>query len=329
MKKTEEADLSRIIGALGSGSTVSGQRLGGELGVSRAALWKKINSLRAKGYEIRAVPGKGYRLVFAPEFSSEGIRSLLKAGKGREILFLQKTKSTNELAMEIASGGAPHGSVVIADSQTGGKGRLGRKWHSPPGVNVYMSVILRPELPPRQAALLTLLSAVSSANALRKASGLEVAIKWPNDLIVGGRKLGGILLEMRSEPDRIIHAVVGIGINVNESRFPAELAETATSVFKETGSRLRRTDVAAHVVNELDAWLSVMKEKGGQAVIDEWKRLDETLGRQVRVVSGGETLAGLAEDIDGEGRLVVRTQEGKTRLISSGDVWPLRPPHSS
>lgn len=296
-----------------------------ELGLSRAAVWKKIETLRGKGFAVEAVPAKGYRLTGAPEFSLEELETLIEGEVGKNIVFLGKADSTNDLAMRSASEGAPHGTVFIADSQTGGKGRLGRTWVSPAGVNIYMSVILRPELSPREATLLTLLSSVACATALRRTTGLEVSIKWPNDLMAGGRKLGGILLEMRSEPDRVLYAVVGIGININMKRnaLPDIVRPIATSLMEETGKKHRRTPIAAEILNEIENMLKTLERKGRGRILSLWRELSSTLGKEVVVTAGDETLRGTATDIDDEGRLILKTKTG-ILTISAGDLTHLR-----
>jgi BirA family biotin operon repressor/biotin-[acetyl-CoA-carboxylase] ligase len=311
----------RILEILKRGHFVSGAVMGSELGISRTALWKRIKSLREKGFQIEASPGKGYRLMKTPELSLDELRSLLK---GIRVVLLDKTSSTNELAMDLAVMGYPEGSVIIADAQTEGKGRLGRKWFSPKGVNIYMSVILKPSIPPKDAAVLTLISAVSCAHAVRRLTGADVRIKWPNDLMVSGKKLGGILLEMRSELDRILFAVAGIGINVNMERFKDEISQSATSIFIETGKRHSRTALIVEILKEMNRWLKTLDKTGKASILNEWRRLSSTLGRNVMVVSGSETIKGVAEDIDEEGRLVIKTKDGSFKHISSGDVKMLR-----
>lgn len=304
---------------------LSGAEMSAALGITRAALWKRINALRGKGFVIEASKGKGYKLVSTPDLSAEEIKTSVKGTLGKEVIFLRRVNSTNDLAMKLAEKGAPEGTVVIADSQRKGKGRLGRKWHSPPNANIYMSVILKPNILPKDATLLTLVSAVSCASALKELTGVDVRIKWPNDLVVSDKKLGGILLEMRSEPDRILFAVIGIGINVNMklTDFPADIRTFATSIFKETRKKHKRTTLVAGILNEMDGKLKILK-KTPEVILNEWRRLSSTLGRNVKVTSGKETFIGLAVDIDEEGRLILKTPDGSVRTISSGDLTVLR-----
>jgi BirA family biotin operon repressor/biotin-[acetyl-CoA-carboxylase] ligase len=305
---------------------ISGTEASASLGISRAALWKRINSLRGKGFQIEGSSGTGYRLLESPGFSAEELRTSVRGGLLRQVVFHGQAESTNDIAMRLAGGGAPHGTVVAADSQTGGKGRMGRAWASPPGCNIYMSVILRPSITPRYATLLTLLASVSSADALRAMTGIEAGIKWPNDIVVGTRKLGGILLEMRSELDRVLHAVVGIGINVNMrlKELPGDLREQATSVLAETGVEHPRVGIMAAVLDRLFAGLVTLERKGPSRLIGQWREFSSTLQRTVRVKTERESFTGRAMDIDREGRLLVRTRGGGTRTVSSGDVEMLR-----
>jgi len=310
---------------------VSGEEMSRRLGITRAAIWKKITALRDKGYVIEGSTAKGYRLIKTPEFAVEELKILVKGDFGKEIIFHESLDSTNTLAMELAEKGGHHGTAVIADRQIKGKGRLGRTWVSPPQGNIYMSVIVRPELEPKDATLLTIMSAISCARAIRNSTGLEVKIKWPNDLMVSERKLGGILTEMKSDQDRIVFAVIGIGINVSSSldAFPPEVRAVAASIIEELREKgysqeISRTLIIAAILNELERWFKVLMKGGRIQLINEWKKLSSTLGRRVKVVSGKDTFSGIAEDIDEEGMLILRLPSGGVKKISAGDVIMLR-----
>ena len=314
---------------------ISGEEMSRRLGITRAAFWKKIKALRERGYVIEGSTAKGYRLIKTPEFSVEELKILVKGDFGKEIIFHESIDSTNTLAMELAEKGVPHGTVVIADRQLKGKGRLGRTWFSPPKGNIYMSVIVRPEIEPKDATLLTIMSAISCARAVRNSTGIEVKIKWPNDLMVSERKLGGILTEMKSDQDRIVFAVIGIGINVNASldAFPSDVRAAAASVIEELrkgkgikgdSPEISRTLIIAAILNELERWFKVLIKGGRIQLINEWKKLSSTLGRKVKVVSGKDTFSGIAEDIDDEGMLILRLPSGGLKKISAGDVIMLR-----
>lgn len=316
-----------VIGILmEKGDFVSGAELSSALGITRAALWKRIESLCARGFRIEGSRGRGYRLSDTPELSQEEIKLSLKGELGREMVLLERVDSTNDLAMDLAQGGSPHGTVVIADSQSRGRGRLGRRWASPAGANIYMSGILRPDISPKDATLLTIASSVACASAVRKLTGLGAGIKWPNDIVVSRRKLGGILLEMRSEPDRVLFAVVGMGINVNmrAGALPPDVRPIATSILIETGKRMKRTLLVAGMLDELDGELKALKAEGAAPLLNKWRSLSVTVGKRVRVDTVQETFKGQALDIDDEGLLIVKTEDGALRTISSGDLTMLR-----
>lgn len=306
---------------------VSGEEMSRALGITRAGIWKRIEELRNKGYKIQASTAKGYKLVKSPEFSLEELEMFVQGDMGREIIFFESIGSTNTAALELAEKGAPHGTVIIADRQAKGKGRLGRTWVSPPRSNIYMTIILRPELEPKDATLLTIMAAVSCAKGVMKSTGLKAEIKWPNDLMVSSKKLGGILTEMKSDPDGIVFAVIGIGINVNSKTkkdFPPDIRGIATSIREELGKIQSRTFIIAEILKELEHWYKVLLAEGRKPLFDEWKRLSSTLGRKVRVTAGRETFIGVAEDIDDEGMLILRLSSGVLKKISAGDVMMLR-----
>lgn len=215
---------------------------------------------------------------------------------------------------------------MLADSQEKGKGRLGRFWISPSGVNIYMSIITRPEADPEDATLLTIMAAVGCTIALRRITDLNVSIKWPNDLMASGKKLGGILTEMKTCPGRVIFAIIGIGINVNVDIdvFPDDVKKIATSVKNETSKVYSRTEIIAEILNELDKWYKILKGMGKKILLTEWQRLTSTLGREVKVSVGKETFAGLAESLDDKGMLILRLMSGELKRISSGDLTILR-----
>jgi BirA family transcriptional regulator, biotin operon repressor / biotin---[acetyl-CoA-carboxylase] ligase len=253
------------------------------------------------------------------------IKSRLRGEVGREIFFHETISSTNTIASEIAAK-TVEGAVIIADTQSRGKGRLGRIWVSPPGVNIYMSIILRPDIRPRDATLITIMSSVACANALRKVTGLNVTIKWPNDLIIQNRKLCGILTELKTERNKIIFAVAGIGINVNMdiNEFPEDVKYIATSLKNETGIVYSRTEIVAETLNEMDRWYKTLKVMDRDALLSEWKRLSSILSREVMVVTGQGTVTGLALDLDNEGMLMIKLASGEVKKISSGEVTIVR-----
>lgn len=270
---------------------------------------------------------KGYKLIKSPDLSEDEITANVKGNFWKKIIFLKSVDSTNEFAAKLSIGHEIKTAiVVIADSQEKGRGRLGREWISPSGVNIYMSIILKPEIEPKDATLLTVLTAVACAVALRKVSGLKITIKWPNDLMVSGKKIGGILTEVRSEPDRIKIAVIGIGINVNiESKdFPEKIQSIAASVKDETGKDYSRSEIIIQILREFEDLYKTFIKKGRSSLLKKWKELSSTLGKKVTIEVGKEIISGIAEDIDDEGMLILRTQSGGRRKISSGDVTILK-----
>jgi BirA family biotin operon repressor/biotin-[acetyl-CoA-carboxylase] ligase len=307
---------------------VSGKKISAELGMTGAAVRKKVRALRQKGFVIAGVPSRGYRLLASPDLSAEEILSLLRGDFWKKVLFYRSVGSTNDVAaaLGIDEQNADSGTAVVADSQERGRGRLGRKWISPGGLNVYLSIVFRPEIPLRDAGLLTILAAVASAGALRHSTGADVSIKWPNDLVISGKKAGGILTEARSGPDRIIQAVVGIGVNVNMKclDLPDGADEIATSLLDETGKRYSRTAIVAGILEEFEYWYKLLLQRGRTPLLLEWKRLSSTLGKRVSVVTAREVALGIAEDLNDEGMLVLRLPSGETRLIAAGDLTILR-----
>lgn len=323
-------DILRVLSEQGGGY-VSGQDLARRLGVSRTAVHKHIAALRAAGYQIESVPRLGHRLLVTPDrvTPAEVRLGLTTAVMGRLVEYRPSVTSTNDLAKELARAGAPEGLLAIAEEQVRGKGRLGRAWVSPPGVGVWMSVVLRPPLAPHEAAPLTLCAAVAVAEAIRATTGVPAGIRWPSDIVVGERKVCGILTELEAEWDRIEFAVVGIGINVNTppDAFPPDLAMTATSLLAVTGSPVPRAPLVRAVLTRLEAAYREILAGHLDALFARWREYSVTLGRTVRirpVAAGQPDLIGVAEEIDPAGALVVRLPDGGRRRVLAGDVngWP-------
>ena len=304
----------------------SGEALSGKLGLSRTAVWKVVNALRDRGYAIEAVPSQGYRLIRVPDrLTALEILPLLETHDlARTVHAFDTLPSTSELAFRLAGEGAEHGELVVAETQTAGRGRRGRSWASPPGKNLYVSLVLRPELPPQRAPELTLLAAVAVAETLR-GEGVEASIKWPNDVQVGGKKIAGILTELSAEADRVHFVVLGIGVNLNAapSDFPPEVGEMATSVFRVLGRRVNRAAFVARLMKVLEQWLDTHEEQGFGPVRARWRALSSTLGLEVLVKTERRELRGLAEDIDSDGALLLRTDDGVERVVA-GDVEQVR-----
>lgn len=325
----EQTNEALILGFLADGGDefTSGEALSGKLGLSRTAVWKHVQALRTKGYRIDAVPARGYRLVEVPDrLSPLELSPLVNTHDlGQVVHHFESIASTNELAFRLAHEGAAHGEVVIAEQQTRGKGRRGRAWVSPPGLNLYCSVILRPELPPQRAPELTLVAAVALAETLREA-GARAFIKWPNDVQVEGRKIAGILTELSAEPERVHFVVLGIGVNLNArpGDFSPELAGSATSLREARGSQVPRALFTAALFTRLEEWLDVHSDEGFEPIRAAWKELSSTLGHPVLVRTDRTEFRGHAEDIDESGALLVRTAEGRLERVLAGDVERLR-----
>lgn len=305
----------RVLRRLESGTELSGEALARELGISRNAVWKAMAQLRAQGYGIEAVTNRGYRLVSAPDALAEAeIRRWLTTKEiGREMEIHALIDSTNIRAKALAAEGAPHGTAVIAEAQSRGRGRLGRTFFSPEKGGIYLSYVLRPACTPEKAAMITSLAAAAVARAIEKVSEVEVRIKWVNDLYIGGRKVCGILSEagMGMEAGQLDYVVVGIGVNTGRTEFPPDLRDIATSIGNEAGRAPDRNRLAAEISNQLEAMFGQL-ETG--AFLEENRRRSNVIGREVLVLEGGRQYPALAEDIDDQGRLVIRTGEGTFRL---------------
>jgi len=305
---------------------VSGEAISGKLGLSRAAVWKHVDALRGQGYRIDALPARGYRLVAIPDrLGALEVGPLLHTHDlGQRLHWSEELPSTNDRARQLAEDGAVHGEVVIAESQTAGRGRRGRTWSSPAGRNLYMSVILRPQLPPQRAPELTLVASLATCDACRQA-GVDAGIKWPNDVLVDDLKVAGILTELSAEADAIHWVVLGIGVNLNSTPadFPGDLRDVATSLAIERGQPVPRALFTAALLSVLEQWLDLHAADGFGPIREAWRTRSCTLGREVRIDADGGEIAGVAEDIDDSGALLVRTGSGLLRHVA-GDVRLLR-----
>jgi BirA family biotin operon repressor/biotin-[acetyl-CoA-carboxylase] ligase len=317
---------AKILAALRSdGDATSAGELSASLGISSTELQTELDALRKLGYEIEATPHHGYALRNAPEVLHRAdLLSMAMANRviGRDIQVFSETTSTNDLADKLGRDGVPEGVVVFAESQTRGRGRLGRTWFSPPGKGLWFSVLLRPDMRPQAATQMTVAAATSTARAIRAQAGISAEIKWPNDVLVGGKKMAGILTEMSAELDRVKYMVIGIGLDVNLSReeLPADLRSVATSLEIETGRSWRRADVAAAILTELDRDYGRIHAGRFSEVAEEWERHCSTLGQQVAISIGGRIVHGRAESLDDDGALLLRTEHGHLERIVGGDV---------
>jgi len=303
---------------------VSGEEISRRLKVTRAAIWKRVRHLKALGYEIKASTRTGYRLIRSPDLliPSE-VRPLLRTKwMGRTIHHFHSMDSTNSTAYQLALQGAEEGEIVVAESQKKGRGRLGRKWFSPALTNLYLSVILRPEIPPQQAFLITLMAAVATAGTVHKFSGLQPIIKWPNDILLRNRKVAGLLNEIHSETDRIHFVILGIGVNLNmdEKMFAKEIRSLATSLKREMGQSISRKAFLQTLLEELEMWYETFLREGAPPVLKAWRDKAQIQGRPVKVTSFGEVVSGTAIDIDSDGALIIETKEGERKRVVAGDV---------
>jgi BirA family biotin operon repressor/biotin-[acetyl-CoA-carboxylase] ligase len=321
---TTDAQILRALRAAGTGS-VSGAQLAEQLGISRAAIWARIEELRALGYDIEASPHLGYRLVSAPDvLHADDLLARLGKAKviGRDIRVFQKTTSTSDVVEKLARDGVKEGVVVFAESQTKGRGRLGRKWTSPPGKGLWFSVLLRPDLRPQAVTQLTIASATALVRAIHSQTGLTPEIKWPNDILRNGKKLAGILTEMSGELDHVKHVILGIGVDVNLTarELPPDLRQLATSIQMETGRDVDRAGLATAILRELDGDYTRICSGQFESVADEWERSCSTIGRNVVIQIGDRKIQGRAESLDADGALLLRTQHGRLERIIGGDV---------
>lgn len=316
---------TKILKALRESDTISGAELAEQAGVSRAAIWARIEELRAVGYEILANPHQGYRLIDSPDaLHADDLLARLTKTKviGRDVQVFSETGSTNDIIEKLARDGAKEGAVVFAESQSRGRGRMGRKWESPPGKGLWFSVLLRPDMRPQTVTRITVASATALSRAIRKTSGVNVQIKWPNDLLVDGRKLAGILTEMNAELDRVNHVILGIGVDVNLTRaeLPEELKAIATSVRIESGNKVDRPALASAILEELDAEYARLTHDAFKVIAEDWESQCVTLGRDVTITVGGRKIEGRAESLDDDGALMVRSKFGQLERIIGGDV---------
>lgn len=303
---------------------VSGQQLCEALGVSRTSVWKSINSLREDGYQIDAIPNKGYKIIGSPDsIAKEEIASRLHTKRiGKEIYYFSKIDSTNQYAKKLGEEGAPDGTIVIADEQTKGKGRSGRHWVTPPGSAIAFTILLRPKLPPASISMVTLVKGLAVCNAIRELYHLPVGIKWPNDVVIDGRKICGILTEMSAEVDGVHYIVIGTGINTNVDSFPDEIKDVATSLKIQLGRPVDRAEVLVRVIEFFEEYYEKFEEDG------DLRRLQDTYNEEllnmnegVRVLDPKGEYTGVALGIDPEGQLLVKRDDtGEIVKVWSGEV---------
>ena len=306
-----------------SDTYISGQQICDQFHVSRTAVWKVIEQLKKEGYEIEAVRNKGYRLTCSPDVMSKAeIESLITSEwAGKKVVYSPETDSTNTQAKTAGEQKEAHGTLFVADKQNAGKGRRGRVWESPSGSSIYMTILLRPDIMPVKAPMLTLVMAVSVAEGIRQVAGLDTKIKWPNDIVLNGKKICGILTEMSTEIDYINYVVIGVGINVNQDTFPEELQNTATSLKIESGHMYRRPELIAAIMERFEknyeSFLLTEDLSGIQGIYND---MLVNKDREVRVLEPGNEYHAYAEGINEKGELIVKTPDGEERHIFAGEV---------
>jgi BirA family biotin operon repressor/biotin-[acetyl-CoA-carboxylase] ligase len=303
---------------------ISGEEIGKRLKISRTAVWKHVNELRKMGYEIQSSPKTGYTFkkstnLLLPEEIEDGLNAQIM---GKPVLYYNSVSSTQDIAAEMARNGASEGTLVIAETQDKGRGRKGRSWVSLPQGGIYLSLILRPNLMPSQVVQIPLIAGVALTKAIRETVSLQPMIKWPNDIIVGKKKVGGILTEMSSEIDGVNYVILGIGLNVNmpASVFSEDISNIATSLIDECGKYTSRVKLVQSFLSEFELIYTKFLAQGFGSVRDEWKELNNTIGSRVKITEGMTDIEGEAIDIDNDGFLLVRKENGDISRIISGDV---------
>lgn len=324
--KVNKPTLLELLGD-NDGSFVSGEEISRKLNVSRTAVWKQIRKLEAEGYAIEAVPKLGYRIIGRPSVITvhDLLPKLTTRVFGRHVKVLEAVPSTQDELRHWAEAGAPEGALVIAETQTSGRGRMGRTWVSPPGKGVWMSLLLRPAVPLPLTPQLTLLAAVALTRAIaRLHPSLPIGIKWPNDLLVNGKKISGILLESAAEDERLRYVVVGIGISANLDRadFPEELLEKVASLKMVAGGvETDRASLVAAVLEEFESLYDLYREQGFSPIRALWEARAVTLGREVTLpTASGVNRRGIARELDETGGLVVEFEDGTVQTVFSGEV---------
>lgn len=299
---------------------VSGDQVSHRLGITRQALWKHIQELKESGYDIVAVPHLGYKLVSSPDRLTpfEVSRRLNTKFIGRKVYYFDTVSSTMDAALELGIKGSPEGTLVLAEAQTKGRGRLGRNWFSPKYKGIYLSLILRPKILLNQIPLLTLMSAVSVCEAIKEKTGITAQIKWPNDILAHQKKLGGILTELNAEADLSRFVVVGLGLNVNNEK--RAVVAGATSLREQKKEHINRIELLQEILRSIEANYVVFQEEGSQDIIDKWRDWSISLGRRVKVICQKQHIEGEAVDIDADGGLLLRKDSGIIEKFMAGDV---------
>ena len=301
---------------------VSGEELSRQFQVSRTAIWKHIRALKEEGYEIESIPRCGYKLVAVPDMLyPQEIKPLLTTEIiGTKIHHFEEVTSTNDVIKQLADKGAPEGTIVVCEEQLAGKGRLGRTWFSPRGAGVWCSVLLRPSIMPQHASKLTLLGAVAVAQGIRNQCGITSGIKWPNDLLFQGKKVCGLLTEMRAELDSVEYVVIGFGINVKNIGFHEDVSCKAISLEQMVGGEISRKELLAEILASIESNYLLFLEQGFTPIKEQWEQFNITLGNKVVLSSPGQRVTGTAVRLGDEGQLVIKSVKGEERAYYAGEV---------
>jgi BirA family transcriptional regulator, biotin operon repressor / biotin---[acetyl-CoA-carboxylase] ligase len=326
---TTDKRLAALLTLLAENATIviSGARIAREIGVSRSMVWQWVRQLRGLGVHVKGKAGSGYFLERVPDIlTPDMLRQRLKGSIfGKRIYHYFKTDSTNRVALELGHAGEAEGAVVLAEEQTAGKGRAGRVWQSDRAAGIYVTLLLRPRLAPVQAPLLTMMAGLSARAAIEATTGLTADLKWPNDLMVGGKKVGGILTEMHAEPSQVRFVIVGIGLNVNQEKFAGDLGTSATSLRLETGKQVSRLELLVRLLREFENDYNRFVREGPAGVTQKFEAVSSyAQGKRVRVTNGTATFAGTTAGLGPEGLLLVKRDDGQVVTVISGDVTEAR-----
>jgi BirA family biotin operon repressor/biotin-[acetyl-CoA-carboxylase] ligase len=326
---TTDRRLAGLLTLLSQNATIviSGARIAREIGVSRSTVWRWVERLRELGVKVKGQTATGYFLEKVPDIlTPDTLKHRLRGNLfGKRIYHFFKTDSTNRVALELGHAGEPEGALVLAEEQTAGRGRAGRTWYSERAAGIYVTVLLRPKLAPVQAPLLTMMAGLSAHAAVEATTGLAVDLKWPNDLLVGGKKLGGILTEMHAEPGQVRFVIVGVGLNINQERFSGELANTATSLRLETGKAQSRMELLVRLLREFESDYNRLQREGVTSVVKRFEVVSSyASGKRVRVTNGTESYLGTTAGLGPEGLLQVERDDGRVVTVVAGDVAEAR-----
>jgi BirA family transcriptional regulator, biotin operon repressor / biotin---[acetyl-CoA-carboxylase] ligase len=326
---TTDRRVAALVTLLSDNATIviSGARIAREIGVSRSTVWRWVEQLRKLGVHVKGQRSTGYFLEKVSDIiTPELLRKRLKGNLfGKRFFHFFKIDSTNRVAMELGYAGEPEGTLVLAEEQTAGHGRAGRTWHSERGTGLYFTLLLRPRLAPAQAPLLTMLAGLSAHAAIQGLTGLTPELKWPNDLLVNGKKVGGILTEMHAEPSVVRFVIVGIGINVNQEKFPLELASIATSLRRESGKMNYRLELLVRLLTQFESDYNRFLREGPSFVVERFQSVSNfAKGRRVRVETGAESYVGTTAGLSPEGLLLVAKDNGAVLTVIAGDVSEVR-----